>query len=80
MKEWREAPHKTWYYFKNDTGQIIGQVTNIAHTDIYNSKIYVNYVEEKYLGQYINSDYARRAIENFWSIQERTLTYDDSQQ
>lgn len=77
MKEWREAPHKTWYYFKTDTGQIIGQVTNIAHTDIYNAKIYLKYVEEKYLGQYINSDFARRAVEEIWGIQERTLTHDE---
>lgn len=78
MKDWREAPHKVWYYWKTDTGQIIGQVTNISHTDIYNSKVYVNFVEEKYLGQYINSDFARKAVENFWAIQERTLTYEET--
>jgi hypothetical protein len=78
MKEWKEAPHKVWYYWKSDTGQIIGQVTNISHTDIYNSKVYCNNTEERYLGQYINSDFARKAIEHFWNIEERTLSYDST--
>lgn len=75
FKDWKEAPHRTWYYFKTESGQIIGQVTNISHTEIYRAKIYLNYTEEKYIGQYINSDFARSAVEEFWGIEERTLSH-----
>lgn len=76
MKNWRDADHKVSYYYKNDTGRIIGQVYNLAHTNIYGAKIFSEFNEEKYLGQYINETFAKQAIEYFWNLQERTLTHE----
>jgi hypothetical protein len=74
MKDWRDADHKVSYYYLRDTGRIIGQVYNLAHTNIYGAKVYSELNEERYLGQYINSDSAKKAVEYFWNLQERTLT------
>jgi hypothetical protein len=74
MKDWRDADHKVSYYYLRDIGRIIGQVYNLAHTNIYGAKVYSELNEERYLGQYINSDSAKKAVEYFWNLQERTLT------
>jgi hypothetical protein len=73
MKEWRDADHKVSYYYLRDTGRIVGQVYNLAHTNIYGAKVYSESNEERYLGQYINCESAKKATEHFWNIQERTL-------
>jgi hypothetical protein len=74
MKEWRDAEHKVSYYYLKDTGRIVGQVYNLAHTNIYGAKVYSELNEEKYLGQYISCEHSKKAIEYFWNLQERTLT------
>jgi hypothetical protein len=76
MKDWRDAEHKTSYYYLRDTGRIIGQVYNLAHTNIYGARVYSELNEEKYLGQYISCEHSKKAIEHFWNIQERTLNYE----
>lgn len=73
MKDWRDADHKVSYFYEKDTGRIVGQVYNLAHTNIYGAKVFNDYNEEKYLGQYINDSFAKKAIEYFWILQERTL-------
>ena len=74
MKDWRDADHKVSYYYLRDTGRIIGQVYNLAHTNIYGAKVYSDLNEERYLGQYIDCNSAKVAVDTFWNIQERTLT------
>ena len=74
MKDWRDADHKVSYYYLRDTGRIIGQVYNLAHTNIYGAKVYSELNEERYLGQYIDLHSAKVAVDTFWNIQERTLT------
>jgi len=71
--DWKNAENNTHYFYKIENGQITGQVHNVVHTQIWLAKAIYNYNEEKYLGQYITSDHARKAIENFWNMQERTL-------
>lgn len=73
VKRWKDSSNNTAYYFYEGDGKIIGQVHNIAHTDIWLAKIIFNYTEEKYLGQYVTQTFARHAIENFWEIEDRTL-------
>lgn len=75
MNEWKEGLHKVWYYWKTETGLVIGQVNSIAHTEIHIAKVISECGEEIYLGQYVSSDFARRAVENYWNIQERTLPH-----
>lgn len=74
MKEWRDAEHNVSYYYLKDTGKIVGQVYLLAHTKIYGAKVYNESNEEGLLGQYISYESAKKAVEYFWNIQERTLT------
>jgi hypothetical protein len=74
MKEWRDVEHNVSYYYVISTGKIVGQVYNLSHTKIYGTKVYSEKNEELYLGQYISCDHAKKAIEYFWNIQERTLS------
>ena len=74
MKDWKDVEHKCSYHYLRDNGRIIGQVYNLAHTNIYGAKVYSDLNEERYLGQYISCESAKKAIEHFWNIQERTLT------
>jgi len=76
MKNWRDADHKVSYYYDTDTGRIVGQIYNLAHTNIYGAKVFSELNEEKYLGQYINEIFAKQATEYFWNLQERTITYE----
>ena len=71
--DWREADHNVSYYYVKNTGRIVGQVYNLAHTNIYGTKIYSLNNEEQYLGQYINGEYAKGAVLEYWQIQGRTL-------
>ena len=50
---WKDAEHGCYYYFKDETGMIVGQVYNIAHTKIWGTRVYLNGTEEKYIGHYI---------------------------
>lgn len=74
MKDWRDADHKVAYCYIKENGRIIGQVYNLAHTNIYGAKVYSEINEERYLGQYIDMNSAKIAVDNFWNLQERTLT------
>ena len=76
MRDWRDSEHNTSYCYLKDTGRIVGQVYNYAHTKIYGAKVYSELNEEKHLGQYIDLNSAKIAVDNFWNIQERTLTHE----
>ena len=71
--EWKDAEHNCSYYFRTRTGKIVGQVYNLAHTNIWGAKVLINDNEEKYLGQYISQDFAKNAIEVYWKLKERTV-------
>ena len=70
---WKDADHDVHYIYNENDGRIVGQINKIAHTKIWLSKIIINHNEEKYLGQYIGHDFAKRAVEEYWLIQDRTL-------
>ncbi len=66
------------YYYDIATGKIIGLTSKIALQEIYFSVVYTGVYsftldDEKHLGQYITLEYAKKAIENYWDIQNRTL-------
>jgi hypothetical protein len=71
--EWKDVENGTQYFFRKDDGLIVGQVYNLAHTKIFGAKIPISASEENILGHYINIDFAKKAIENYWEIQGRTL-------
>ena len=69
------------YYFSKPSGLVIGQIFNFAHTPIWGAKIYPNSTEdptqELFLGQYVNREYAKDAVVNYWDKQDRTLREED---
>lgn len=82
MKKWQEKEFAQWVYYDDEDGLIIGSVYKIGNsTGIWGGKIYNsnnNVILEATLGQFIDSDYAKRAIEKYWEIQSRTLLEDNS--
>lgn len=74
-KAWRETEFHTELYYREDDGLIVGQVHRMGTQNII--WIAKGHRPEDYtevmLGHYINRDFARRAVERFWEIQERTL-------
>lgn len=75
MREWKDS-NQAQYYFNREDGKIIGQVHVIAHTQVWLAKIILNHNEEKYLGQYISMEFAKKSVERYWYIDERTFLQD----
>ena len=76
MKKWTEKEFSQWVYYDDEDGKIIGSVYKIGNsTGIWGAKVYTEI--ETVLGQYVDSDYSRRAVEDFWNIQSRTLLEND---
>lgn len=67
-RAWKDAELFTYYYYQTKDGKIVGQVHKITHT-----KVWIAKIDEQLLGQYIDCDYAKRALEEYYLIQERTL-------
>lgn len=67
-RKWKESNHYTYYYYQEEDGLIIGQVHKVTHTSIWISKI-----DETSLGQYIDLEYAKKSLEQYYDIHDRTL-------
>lgn len=79
MREFRwERYGEKYYYYDVNTGKIVGSANKIALQEVWIALIYVGEYtftlqDEKHLGQYINMDFAKRAVEFFWERESRTL-------
>ena len=73
-REWRNVDKGCQYYFQARNGLIIGQIYNLAYTSIWGAKIPINATEEMILGQYVEMEFAKKAVEDYW--QERDRTFD----
>jgi len=74
MKQWQEKEFSQWVYFDDQDGKIIGAVYKIGtSTGIWGARVYLINSEESILGQYIDSDYARKAVQLYWEIDSRTV-------
>lgn len=77
MKQWMEKEFSQWVYFDDEDGKIIGAVYKIGtSTGIWGGRVYLYNNGEEIMGQYIDSDYARKSVEMYWEIQGRTLLED----
>jgi len=73
MKQWQEKEFSQWVYYDDEDGKIIGAVYKIGNTvGIWGAKVYHD-GSDGVLGQFIDSTYAKKSIENFWDIMSRTL-------
>jgi hypothetical protein len=75
--EWKERAH-CWYYYNTTTGKIIGKTNKIALSDVcialvYTGKYTFTIEDEKHLGEYIDLEFAKKAVENYWDVEYRTL-------
>ena len=72
MKKWMEKEYSQWVYYDDQDGKIIGAVYKVGNsTAIWGAKVYAEI--EGILGQYIDSDYAKKSVEYYWEVQSRTL-------
>lgn len=77
-KKWQDLEHNCSYYFIESNGMIVGQVYNISLSKIWGAKIIPEPNAEKSLGLYITCNDAKKAVENYWFKQSRTLNYENS--
>jgi len=75
--KWERFGEK-YYYHDVNTGKIIGSANRLALQEIWIALVYTGEYtftvqDEKHLGQYINMDFAKRAVEFFWDREGRTL-------
>lgn len=79
MREYRwERFGDKYYYHDALTGKIVGTANKIALQEIWIALVYIGEYsftvqDEKHLGQYINMDFAKKAVEFFWEREARTL-------
>lgn len=74
MKRWTEKEFSQWVYYDDQDGRIIGAVYKIGNqTSIWGGRVYRLDNTEQVIGQYIDSDYARKSVELYWEIDSRTL-------
>lgn len=74
MKQWMEKEFSQWVYYDDQDGKLIGAVYKIGtSTGIWGARVYLINNNEMVMGQYIDSDYARKAVERYWEIDGRTL-------
>jgi hypothetical protein len=73
MRKWQDYEASNQYYYDDKDGLIIGQIHKFGTSiTIYTATVKPENLD-KLLGQFINLDYAKRAVERFWEIQDRTL-------
>jgi hypothetical protein len=70
---WKDGDHDVFYFYNEEDGRVVGQINKIAHSKIWLAKVIFNVNEEVYLGQYIAYEFAKKATEEYWLIQDRTL-------
>ncbi len=74
-RQWRCVDGNNHYYFQVHNGKVIGQVYNLAHTIVWGARIPVSATEEEVLGRYIEMEFAKKAIEEYWDGKDRTINY-----
>jgi hypothetical protein len=72
-RDWRFVNGLHYYYYQVHNGKVIGQAYNLANSIIWGAKIPISATEELILGQYIEMEYAKKAIEEYWNEKDRTL-------
>lgn len=72
-REWRNVDKGCQYYFQARNGLVIGQVYNLTYTSIWGAKIPVSPTEEYILGQYVELEFAKKAVEEYWNEKDRTF-------
>ena len=76
--KWLENEFYTHHYYNEENGLVIGLVHKFGtQNTIYISKI-IKQNNELMLGQYINQDFAKKAVEKFWQIESQIVLENES--
>lgn len=76
--EWKDVENAS-YYFNQEDGKVLGMVFKYASQNlIWCAKILKDNIpftneNEWILGQFVNAESAKRNVEEYWTIQSRTL-------
>jgi hypothetical protein len=76
---WTDSEVSNYHLYDKDNGRVLGLAFKYASQNvvwcakIYRQEIPFNNDSEVHLGQFVGMDAAKRAIENYWEIQSRTL-------
>jgi hypothetical protein len=75
-RQWRVADSNNHYYFKEKDGLVVGHIFNYAHTVIWGAKVPspLDRNEDMILGRYVGSEFAKKAVEEYWDKMDKTLT------
>lgn len=71
-REWLNIDKGCQYYYQVHDGRIVGQVYNLAHTAVWGAKIPVSATEFQMLGNFIEIEYAKKAVEKHWALKDKT--------
>ena len=74
---WKHVGDK-FYYYNVRSGKISGVAFKYTNHDVWVALVYTGHYtftqeDEKHLGQYIDFDFAKEAVVQYWQIQSRTL-------
>ena len=71
-RSWVGGGQPNLYYYIDHTGRIIGEtsITGTGNSCKYSCVIYADVNTSQTLGMYISSEYAKQAIERYWSKED----------
>lgn len=74
-RQWKDGETVAHFLYYDTTGRILAEVNRAGHqiNTKHTTTIYIDNERVLSLGMYINSDYAKQAVERWWNIQDRTL-------
>jgi hypothetical protein len=75
--DWKSISDR-YYFYKTDTGKIVGHAGKVALQEIFYGVVYTGdftftVADEGHLGQYVSLEHAKKAIEFHWEVQNKTL-------
>jgi hypothetical protein len=70
---WQEFESNVNYYYDDTDGKIIGQIHRFGtSTSVYTATVLSERIDQT-LGQYVTRDYATKAVENWWNMEDKTM-------
>lgn len=78
MKTWKPTANDIHYYWIEDSGLIIGQAHCVFNSTVWIAKVSSKGEDDTVIGKYITLDFAKKAVEHYWNIQERTLSHESN--
>jgi len=75
IRSWKDGETVAHFLYYDEHGRIIGEVNRAGHqiNTKHTTTVYPDTEKALGLGMYINSESAKKAVERYWNIQDRTL-------